>query len=98
METITFYAFLVAIDESVTFGGDGLVGQLPSFTGFVFDGKTTGKLQHTYFFIDDIYTDSNGNITGDSVDLSPCDYLLDGETTPDWESIFHDEIQIVVYE
>lgn len=66
--------------------------------GFVFDGKTTGKLQHTYFFIDDIYTDSDGNITGDSVDLSPCDYLLDGETTPDWESIFQDEIQIVVYD
>lgn len=67
-------------------------------TGFVFDGKTTGKLQHTYFFTDDVYTDSNGNVTGDSVDLSPCDYLLDGETTPDWESIFAEEISIVVYD
>ena len=41
-----------------------------------FDGLTTGKLTHTYFTVDDIYIDKYGNETGDSIDLSPCDYLL----------------------
>lgn len=45
--------------------------------GALFDGQTTGKKLHTYFYVDDIYTDEAGNITGDSIDLSPCDYILD---------------------
>ncbi len=44
--------------------------------GFVFDGITTGKLGHTHIHVDDIYTDHNGNVTGDSIDLKPCDYIL----------------------
>ena len=44
---------------------------------FVFDGTKTGKKTHNYLFVDDIYIDENGNETGDSVDLSPCDYKLD---------------------
>ena len=46
-------------------------------TNFVFDGKTSGKKLHTYRHVDDIYIDEFGNETGDSIDLSPCDYKLD---------------------
>lgn len=44
--------------------------------GLIFDGKTTGKLTHAYLNIDEIYIDDKGNECGDSVDLYPCDYLL----------------------
>lgn len=47
--------------------------------GFTFKGEETGKLMVTYNFIPDIYTDMQGNITGDSIDLNPCDYVLDTE-------------------
>lgn len=63
--------------------------------GFIFDGVTTGKKQHTYFFEDDIYTDENGNERGDSIDLSPADYLLDSVKSVNWESIFYDEIEVI---
>ena len=59
--------------------------------GLVFPGTQTGKLLHTYMYVDDIYTDEHGNITGDSIDLSPCDYLLDEVETFDWEKIFYEE-------
>lgn len=62
----------------------------------IFDGVTTGKLQHTYFYVNDIYTDANGNETGDSIDLSPCDYILDSNKVDDWENIFREEINIQV--
>lgn len=44
--------------------------------GFIFDGETTGKTQHTHFY-NEIHKDKHGNIIGDSIDLSPCDYKLD---------------------
>lgn len=50
--------------------------------GFCFPGSVTGKLQVEYNFIDDIYIDINGNITGDSINLLPCDYILDSEDQP----------------
>lgn len=65
-------------------------------TGMVFSGTQTGKKTHTYFFVEDIYLDSNGNETGDSIDLSPCDYLLDSVNTVDWEALFTDEIAIQI--
>ena len=65
--------------------------------GFIFPGTVTGKKTHTYFF-NEIYTDSNGNITGDSIDLSPCDYLLDDITVLDFEKIFEEEIEVQTYE
>ena len=43
---------------------------------FTFDGLTSGKLAHTHIYVDEIYTDRNGNITGDSINLKPCDYIL----------------------
>ena len=66
--------------------------------GFIFDGKITGKLQHSFYFADDIWTDENGNERGDSIDLSPADYLLDETQNMDWESIFYKEATIQVYE
>ena len=44
--------------------------------GFNFDGEISGKKQHTHFY-NEIHTDAHGNLIGDSIDLSPCDYLLD---------------------
>ena len=47
--------------------------------------------------VEDAYIDENGNETGDSVDLSPCDYLLDDITVLNWEELFKTEIAINVY-
>lgn len=66
--------------------------------GLIFDGQTTGKLTHEYIYVDDIYIDKNGNETGDSVNLTPCDYLLDSCYTVKWENLEAEEITIQVYE
>jgi hypothetical protein len=65
---------------------------------FIFSGAITGKKTHKYFFVDDIYTDENGNITGDSIDLSQCDYRLDDIDIFDFEKIFEEEIEVQTYE
>lgn len=67
-------------------------------SGFIFDGVTTGKKQHTYFFEDDIWTDEDGNERGDSIDLSPGDYLLDSVRSVNWEKIYEEEIEVIIYE
>lgn len=66
--------------------------------GFLFDGITTGKKQHTYIYADEPYIDDNGNETADSIDLSACDYLLDDIEREDWLTLFEKEISIQVYE
>ena len=38
--------------------------------------------------------DSDGNEIGDSINLTPCDYLLDDVFTTDWESLITDDIDI----
>lgn len=65
--------------------------------GLIFDGKTTGKLLHTYCYVDDIYTDENGNKTGDSIDLSPCDYLLDSESDFNFDDLLTEYIEVQTY-
>lgn len=65
--------------------------------GFIFSGKESGKLTHTYQYVDEIYIDKWGNETGDSIDLTPCDYLLNDEYR-DWSFLFEKEITIQVYE
>ena len=65
--------------------------------GFVFDGESTGKLQHTYYYEEDIWIDKNGNERGDSIDLSPTTYVLDDVTTIDWDSLWEEEVEIPVY-
>lgn len=47
--------------------------------GLIFDGKTTGKLQHSYHFVEELYIDRAGNESGDYIDLQPGDYLLSTE-------------------
>jgi len=66
--------------------------------GFVFDGETTGKLQHTYYFEPDIWIDKNGNERADSIDLSPTTYVLDDVTVIDWEKLWEEEIEMQVYD
>ena len=79
-------------------GAEVLKDDIKNFRkGIIFPGIRTGKKQHTYFY-NEIYVDENGNETGDSIDLSPCDYLLDDIEVADWESIFNEEIRIEKYE
>lgn len=66
--------------------------------GFVFDGESTGKLMHTYLYNNKIYVDKDGNETADSINLSPCDYLLSSVHVVDWEQFFEEEIMIQVYD
>lgn len=66
--------------------------------GFIFDGETTGKKQHTYFMKEDITKDKNGNERGDSIDLSPASYLLDSVRHVNWEKIYEEEIEVIVYD
>lgn len=76
-----------------------LKGDLRNFRkGLIFDGLTTKKLQHSFFFEDDIWTDENGNERGDSIDLSPADYLLGDTDTVDWETFFREEVEMQVYD
>lgn len=75
-----------------------LDNNIDNFTkGFIFSGTKTGKLLHTYYY-NDIYIDENGNETGDSISLDPCDYRLDAVTVVDWESLFYEEVEVQVYE
>ena len=53
--------------------------------GFVFDGRITGKKQHT-FIMQEKHIDKWGNEVADSIDLSPSDYTLD--STENWDWIF----------
>lgn len=79
-------------------GAQCLKNELKNFKkGFVFDGLTTGKKTHFYVYVDDIYIDENGNEVGDSIDLQPCDYVLD-EANIDSESYYlEDEYESVGY-
>ena len=80
-------------------GAECLNDDLDNFTkGFIFPGSKTGKQTHTYFYVPESYEDEKGNLTGDSVDLSPCDYLLDVITVEEWDKLFIEEIEVQTYE
>lgn len=66
--------------------------------GLIFPGKKTGKLQHEYIIVDDIYIDENGNETGDSINLEPCDYLLDCIDRVTLDDILNIESEVNVYD
>ena len=66
--------------------------------GAVFPGTESGKLQHKHNFVDEIYTDENGNVTGDSIDLSPCDYIIKDSNIPDLDDLLNEEIEVITYE
>ena len=63
--------------------------------GCVFPGTVTGKKTFTYFFMEDIHIDKYGNEIGDSIDMSPCDYLLSAVYS--WEDIQHQYIEVPYY-
>ena len=80
-------------------GAECLKDDLHNFhAGFIFDGQTTGKKQHTYFMEEDIWTDEHGNERGDSIDLSPASYLLDSVRNVDWERIYEEEIEVILHD
>ena len=80
-------------------GAKSLKNNINNFKeGFIFDGTTSGKLQHTHYFIDKIYIDENGNETGDSIDLSPCDYLVNNVQEPTMEMLLTEDIEMIDYE
>lgn len=80
-------------------GAECLNDDINNFSpGFVFDGRKTGKKTHVYFNVKEIYIDENGNETGDSISLIPCDYELDGVNTVDWEELFNEEVTIQIYD
>lgn len=66
--------------------------------GLIFAGSVTGKLTHTYIYVDEIFIDEKGNEVADSIDLSPCDYLLDSVYAVKWEELETQEVEIQVYE
>lgn len=80
-------------------GAKALNDDINNFKSYmIFPGSVTGKKTHFYYHTDEIYIDEKGNITGDSVDLQPCDYLLQSESDIDWERILYEEITMQNYE
>lgn len=78
-------------------GAEQLQDDLKNFrSGMIFRGDKTGKMMHSYIYVDDIYTDEDGNETGDSIDLNPADYLMD--MTEKFEDIYTDDIEVQVYD
>lgn len=65
--------------------------------GFIFPGTKTGKLTHTYIYVDDITIDPEGNEVADSINLEPCDYLLD-DVLQSWEFLENKEVLQQVYD
>ena len=61
--------------------------------GKIFDGKTSGKKQLTYFF--EPVKVKNGVLYGDSIDLTECDYLLSSTEKYNgfWE-VYEDELPL----
>lgn len=84
-------------------GAECLEDNIDNFKpNFIFDGRRSGKKQHTYFYLNELgkdkwFYDKNGNETGDSIDLSPCEYKLSGADF-DWDEAFTEEITIQVYD
>lgn len=80
-------------------GAECLEEDISNFTpGFVFPGTKTGKKTHIYFYVPEIYIDKNGNETGDSISLIPCDYELDCIERYDWMDMFTTEVEIQIYD
>lgn len=83
-------------------GAEALKNKIKNFhKGFIFPGSITGKKEHKYFYVDAIYTDKKGNLTGHSIDLSPCSYKLDKVKIedPNWfEEFQEEELLLQVYD
>ena len=80
-------------------GAKSLKNNINNFViGAIFPGTESGKLQHKHNFVDEIYIDENGNVTGDSIDLSPCDYIIKDSNIPDLDDLLEEEIEVITYE
>ena len=80
-------------------GADCLKGDIENFRqGFVFDGVTTGKLTHLYQYVDEIYQNEHGDYIADSVNLVPCDYLLDESIEAAIDNFGEEELYIQYYD
>lgn len=83
-------------------GAKALEDDVNNFTrGFIFPGSVTGKKEHKYFYVDKIYKDKKGNLTGHSIDLSPCDYLLDAVNIEDenwFEHFLEEDLLMQIYD
>lgn len=67
--------------------------------GLIFDGKVTGKLTHHYIpSLEGIYIDEYGNECADSIDLTPCDYLLDSVNIVHIDDIEYEDIEMQIYD
>ena len=67
-------------------------------SGLIFSGEITGKKTHTHIIADEIYIDEDGNECGDSIDLSPCDYLLSDVIIQNIDELFYREVEDISYE
>lgn len=84
---------------NVLIGAKCLNDDIDNFkTGFIFKGILTGKKTHKYFLVPEAYIDEWGNETGDSIDLSPCDYKLKAAEDPDWDPFAPEEIEVQMYD
>ena len=66
--------------------------------GLIFGGDATGKLMHAYIYKDSIEIDEEGNEVGDSIDLNPCNYLLDRAIITTWDDLEEEEISIQYFD
>ena len=79
-------------------GVDCLEDDINNFkSGFIFHGEDTGKLTHHYI-IENGIVNENGNERGDSIDLTPCDYLLSSIYVVDLDELDTEEVELQVYD
>lgn len=80
-------------------GAECLKGNIENFKrGMNFRGEETGKLTHLYQYVDEIYRNDSGDLIADSVNLVPCDYVLDESIEHAIDSFGKEEIYIDVFE
>lgn len=79
-------------------GAEQLNDNMENFhPGFIFKGEQTGKKSHTYILKGKIEI-KNGIEYGDSIDLNPCDYELDGVVDiPEWEDLLTESVDLPAY-
>ena len=79
-------------------GAESLNDNLHNFTkGHIFPGEQTGKKTHIYF-ASEIYIDKEGNETADSIDLLPCDYILDPTDQYALEELLSEDVEVEIYD
>lgn len=79
--------------------GSKCIDDLEKFKlGFIFPGEKTGKKTHVYNQVEEIYQDDNGNYIADSINLIPCDYLLDETIEQKIEHLGEKTVWIQKYE